>query len=110
MTIEVRYFASIREALGPRETLDWDGDATVGQARDRLIARSPAHAAALARSRTVRCAVDQTLCDDSAVLHVLGLVQTLLDPSAAAIASSPRNRRCRNKRYCSALPAKPPAS
>ena len=73
MSVTVRYFASIREALGSNETLSLDastgsGPATVGQLRDRLIASSPAHAAALARTRSLRCALNQVLCDDATVV------------------------------------------
>lgn len=67
-TVRVRYFASIREALGPGETLELPAGATVAAARDALIARGGAHASALARGRALRCALDQTLSDESAVL------------------------------------------
>lgn len=66
MQIEVRYFASLREALGAGESLALDGGTTVGAVRDALIARSERHAAVLARGRAVRTALDQTLCDESA--------------------------------------------
>jgi sulfur-carrier protein len=68
MKIRVRYFASIREALGASETLELPPGATVAAARDALIARSPAHATALARGRALRSALDQTLCDEAAAL------------------------------------------
>jgi molybdopterin synthase sulfur carrier subunit len=67
-TVRVRYFASIREALGPTEELPVPAGATVGLLRDRLIERSPAHAAALARGKALRCALNQALCDESAVV------------------------------------------
>ena len=69
MKVRVRYFASLREALGAGETLDTTEGSTVAQVRDALIARGGAHAQALARTRAVRTALDQTLCDESAVLH-----------------------------------------
>lgn len=68
MKIRVRYFASIREALGGGETLELAAGSTVAAARDALIARSPAHAAALARGRALRCALNQTLCEEAAAL------------------------------------------
>ncbi|MFT3665739.1 MoaD/ThiS family protein [Piscinibacter sp.] len=68
MKIRVRYFASLREALGAGETLDLPEGATVAGARDALIGRDAAHAAALARGRALRCALDQVLCDESAAL------------------------------------------
>ena len=68
MKIQVRYFASIREALGPGETLELPAGATVAAARDALIARGEAHAGVLARGRALRSALNQALCEESAVL------------------------------------------
>ena len=68
MQVRVRYFASLREALGPAETVDVPDDSTLAQLRDRLIARGGAHARALARGRALRCAVEQVMADESAVL------------------------------------------
>ena len=42
--------------------------ATVSSLRDRLIERSPNHAAALARGKALRCALNQTLCEESTVV------------------------------------------
>ncbi len=67
--IEVRYFASLREAFGPAEFLEIPADATVGALRDRLVARGGEHARLLARGRAVRYAVDQLMADDTARLH-----------------------------------------
>lgn len=67
-TVRVRYFASIREALGAGETLELPAGATVGAARDALIARGGAHAQALARGRALRSALNQVLCEESAPL------------------------------------------
>lgn len=66
MKLNLRYFASLREALGPGESIEIEDDTTLGQLRDLLIARSPAHAAALARHKALRCALNQTLADESA--------------------------------------------
>lgn len=68
MKVKVRYFASIREALGTGEELELAANATVGAARDALIASSAAHAQALARGRALRSALNQTLCDEAALL------------------------------------------
>ncbi|MDY0106176.1 MAG: molybdopterin converting factor subunit 1 [Giesbergeria sp.] len=66
--ITVRYFASIREALGQgSESVD-TAAATLGALRDELIARGDAYAASLARGRAVRMALNQTLSDESATL------------------------------------------
>lgn len=69
MKIRVRYFASLREALGAGETVDAADGSTVAQLRDALVARGGAHAQALARTRAVRTALDQTLCAESAPLR-----------------------------------------
>jgi molybdopterin synthase sulfur carrier subunit len=68
MKIQVRYFASLREALGASESVE-AGGVTVGSLRDQLIAKGGAYATALARGRAVRCALDQSLCDESAPLR-----------------------------------------
>jgi molybdopterin synthase sulfur carrier subunit len=65
----VRYFAALREVLGPQEVVVLEQGATLGALRDRLIAASPRHAEALRRGRALRCAVDQVLADESAVLE-----------------------------------------
>jgi sulfur-carrier protein len=64
MKIQVRYFASLREALGPQETVDVPAGCTLGALRELLIASSPRHAQALARGRALRGAVDQAMSDD----------------------------------------------
>ena len=67
--VQVRYFASLREALGGSERVEVPEDSTVGALRDALIARGGRHAEVLARGRAVRCSVDQTLCDDATALR-----------------------------------------
>ena len=67
--VQIRYFASLREALGAGETLSVDADATVAAVRDLLRARSPAHAQALARERAVRCALNQSMCEEAAAVR-----------------------------------------
>ncbi len=68
MTITVRYFASLRETLGPSETVALDAPTTLGALRDRLVASSAAHAAALGRGRAVRAALNQAIADESAAV------------------------------------------
>ncbi len=63
-TIRLRYFASLREALGPGEALDVAVPTTAGAVRDRLISRGGRHAELLARDRAVRCAVNQVMADE----------------------------------------------
>lgn len=67
--VQVRYFASIREALGAGETVELPAGATLGTLRDLLIARDAAHARALSRDRALRAALDQAMSDESAVLR-----------------------------------------
>jgi molybdopterin synthase sulfur carrier subunit len=64
----VRYFASLREALGASETIEVESGLTLGGLRDRLIARDAAHAAVLARGKAVRCALNQAMCGEDAAL------------------------------------------
>ncbi len=68
MKIQVRFFASLREALGASESLDMPEGSTVAALRDLLLARGGRHAELLARGRAVRCALNQALCDESALL------------------------------------------
>ena len=68
MKIQLRYFASIREAIGSGgETLE-TAAATLAALRDELIARGGAHAEVLARGRAVRVSLNQTMADESAAL------------------------------------------
>jgi sulfur-carrier protein len=69
MKITVRYFAALRETLGPRETLELEDGLTVGALRDRLVGTDAPHAEALARQRAIRCALDPDMCDEAALLH-----------------------------------------
>ncbi len=68
MQVSLRFFASLREALGPQGQLDLPEGATVGEARDLLIARGAPFDAGLARGRALRAAVNQALSDEAAVL------------------------------------------
>ncbi|MEH3087844.1 MAG: MoaD/ThiS family protein [Xylophilus ampelinus] len=63
--IAVRYFASIREAIGAEGEALSTAAATAGALRDELIARGGAHAAALDRARPVRIAVDRAMAPES---------------------------------------------
>lgn len=68
MNITVRYFASIREAMGTgSEELNTDA-ITVGALREELMARSEAAATALAHGKAVRMALNQDMCQGDAVL------------------------------------------
>lgn len=69
MKVQVRYFAALREALGPAETVELPAGSTLGTLRDVLLARGGRHAEVLARGRAVRCALDQAMSDETAVLR-----------------------------------------
>ena len=64
MRVRVRYFASLREALGAQQEIDMPAGSTLGALRDALMAGSARHAEVLARGRAVRCAQDQLLCGE----------------------------------------------
>ena len=68
MQITVRYFASIREALGTGSETVQTQAATLGALRDELLARGGAHAEALARHRAVRTALNQVMADEASAL------------------------------------------
>ncbi|RJE80757.1 molybdopterin converting factor subunit 1 [Paracoccus sp. JM45] len=70
MTLEVLYFAWLRERVGqPRETVTSDA-ATVRELVADLAARSDGHAAAFGDIAALRCAVDQQLVDlDTAIAN-----------------------------------------
>jgi len=69
--LHLKYFASLREVLGPGGAMEWTPDAapTAGALRQWLRERSEAHALALAPGRAVRVAVDQTMAGDATPLH-----------------------------------------
>jgi molybdopterin synthase sulfur carrier subunit len=68
ITIQVRYFASLREALGAGESVQVAAGTTLGALRDALIARGGRHAEVLARQRAVRCALNQAMAGEDAAL------------------------------------------
>lgn len=68
MKVQVRYFASIREALGAGETVELPDGCTLAQLRDRLIGLDAAHARTLAHGRALRAALNQRMADESSVV------------------------------------------
>jgi len=68
MKVTVKYFASIREAIGQGSELRDTAATTLGALRDELLAATPAHGASLARGRSVRMALNQVMCDETAAL------------------------------------------
>ncbi|MBN9371384.1 MAG: molybdopterin synthase sulfur carrier subunit [Hydrogenophaga sp. SCN 70-13] len=67
-TIQLRYFASIREAIGTGAERLSTAAPTLAALRDELIARGGAHAQALARGKAVRVSLNQAMADESAAL------------------------------------------
>ncbi len=68
MKVTIRYFASLREALGQGSEVRDTTAATLGALRDELQLAGPAYAAALARGKAVRVALNQVMSDESATL------------------------------------------
>jgi len=69
MKVRVRYFASVREAVGQGSEEVQSRAQTLGALRDELVARGGAYAAALAPGKAVRMALDQVMSDPSAPLR-----------------------------------------
>lgn len=68
MQVTVKYFASVREAVGRNSELVRTGATNLSGLRDALIARGGGYAESLARGKMVRVALDQVMCDESAPL------------------------------------------
>ena len=68
LTITVRHFASIREAVGQGQETLRTAAPTLGALRDELIARGQPWADCLARGRAVRMALDQTMAQEATPL------------------------------------------
>jgi sulfur-carrier protein len=68
-TVELKYFASIREAIGRGSESVTTHATTLAALRDELIARGGVYAEVLAHGRAVRMALNQDVCEDTAVLN-----------------------------------------
>lgn len=71
MKINVKYFASIREAIGQGSEIVQTHATTLGQLRNELAARGGAYAECLDaafKGKTLRMALNQDMSDDSALL------------------------------------------
>jgi sulfur-carrier protein len=70
MKLKLFYYASLREALGQAsEVLAFDSAAlTVLQLRQALCAKGEPYASAMAASRSIRCAVNQVVVKDDALI------------------------------------------
>ena len=68
LNVKLKYFASIREAIGLGSENVATQAVTLNTLRDELIARGGAYAQVLAHGRAVRMALNQDLCEKSAPL------------------------------------------
>jgi molybdopterin synthase sulfur carrier subunit len=68
MKVNLKYFASIREAIGQSHESVVTQAETLQALRNELIARGGTYADALAHGRAVRMALNQDLCEASAAL------------------------------------------
>ena len=68
MKVAVRYFASVREALGTGEDVAVAAGASIAALRDALVARGGRHAEALGRQRVLRSARNRVLCAEDTPL------------------------------------------
>jgi molybdopterin synthase sulfur carrier subunit len=64
ITVQLRFFASVREAVGTGSESLSTRSATASDLRDELIARGGGWAESLARGRAVRMALDQLMLQD----------------------------------------------
>ncbi len=67
-TVSIKYFASVREALGMSSESLQTSALTVAQLRDELIARGGVFAQELARGKSVRIALNHTMREEEALL------------------------------------------
>ena len=69
MNVTIKYFASIREAIGVASEVRDCQAGTLAGLRDELIAIGGAYADCLARGKAVRLALNQVMSDESATLN-----------------------------------------
>ncbi len=68
MNVTIKYFASIREAIGQGGEVRDTSATTLSALRDELLLASSGHAQALARGKSVRMALNQVMSDESALM------------------------------------------
>ncbi|MES2283691.1 MAG: MoaD/ThiS family protein [Pseudomonadota bacterium] len=68
MKVTIKYFASVREAVGKGSEVRETTATTLGGLRDELLALGAPYANVLARSKVVRMALNQVMSDESASL------------------------------------------
>ena len=78
--VQLRYFASLREALGPGQRVELAEGSTLAMLRDQLLASGGRHAEVLARGRAVRCAVNQVMAAEEDLLLADGAEVAFFPP------------------------------
>ena len=68
MKVQVKYFASIREAIGVSSEQLETSAVTLGELRTSLFLRSAAHAQSLAHGRALRMALNQVMAEEGTLL------------------------------------------
>jgi sulfur-carrier protein len=68
MKITIKYFASIREAVGLSAEMHTTSASTLSALRAELVARGAAYPEVLGAGKAVRMALNQTMSDESAAL------------------------------------------
>ena len=68
MKVAVRYFATVREALGRGEDVEVEAGADIAALRAALAGRGGRHAEALGRERVLRSARNRVLCGEETAL------------------------------------------
>ncbi len=68
MKLTVKYFASIREAVGQGMETVHTSAGTLAALRDELVARGGEYAHSLARGKAVRVALNQVMSEETAAL------------------------------------------
>jgi len=69
MKVTIKYFASVREAIGQGSEARNTSATTLAALRDELLSASPSHALALARGKSVRMALNQVMSDETALVE-----------------------------------------
>jgi sulfur-carrier protein len=67
--VSIKYFASVREALGSSGEQLQTSASTVAALRDELIARGGAFAQELAQGKSLRVALNHTMVEESELLN-----------------------------------------
>ncbi|MES2401501.1 MAG: MoaD/ThiS family protein [Pseudomonadota bacterium] len=68
MKVTIKYFASVREAVGKGSEARETAATTLGALRDELLALGTPYSNVLTRGKAVRMALDRVMSDESASL------------------------------------------